>query len=94
MCSIPLAALLNATYRKNKNRMSIIPIKGRQKGVLKVRGSNLEEILGDDSESLCVIADAFEVGVLIQHRVVGIQEEVKGVLVQEVHLGEDTKNDY
>lgn len=53
-------------------------------------GSNLEEVLGDDIESLCMIADAFEVGVLIQHRVVGVQEKVKGVLVQEVHLEQDT----
>lgn len=54
-------------------------------------GSNLEEVLGDDSESLIMITDAFEVGVLIQHCVVGVQEEVKGVLVQEVHLEQDRK---
>ena len=40
-----------------------------------------------------MIADALEVGVLIQHSVVCIQEEVKRVLVQEVHLEEDTNND-
>lgn len=33
-----------------------------------------------------MIADALEVGVFIQHSVVSIQEEVQGVLVEEVHL--------
>lgn len=40
-----------------------------------------------------MIGDALEVGVLVQHRVVGIQEKVEGVLVQEVHLEQDTKRD-
>lgn len=40
-----------------------------------------------------MISDALQVGILIQHRVVGIQEEVKGVLVQEVHLEQDKKDD-
>ena len=53
--------------------------------------SNLEEVFGEDSESLCMITDALQVGVLIQHSVVCIQEKVKGVLVQEVHLQQDTK---
>lgn len=57
--------------------------------ILKICGSNLEEVLGEDSESLCMIADALKVGVLIQHSVVGIQEKVKGVLVQKVHLERD-----
>lgn len=57
-------------------------------------GSNLEEVLGDDGESLWMIADALEVGVLVQHCVVGIQEKVKGVLVQEVHLEQDTKKSF
>lgn len=57
--------------------------------ILKMCGSNLEEVLGEDSESLCMIADALKVGVLIQHGVVGIQEKVKGVLVQKVHLEQD-----
>lgn len=38
-----------------------------------------------------MVTDALEVGVLIQHRVVGVQEKVKGVLVQEVHLEKDRK---
>lgn len=48
--------------------------------------SNLEEVFGDDSESLRMITDALEVGVLIQDSVVCVQEKVKRVLVQEVHL--------
>lgn len=40
-----------------------------------------------------MIADALQVGVLVQHSMVGIQEKVKGVLVQEVHLEQDTKKD-
>lgn len=40
-----------------------------------------------------MIANALKVGVLIQHGVVGIQEKVKGVLVQEVHLEQNTKKD-
>lgn len=53
--------------------------------------SNLEEVLGQDGKSLRVVSDALQVGVLIQHGVVGVQEKVKGVLVQEVHLERDTK---
>jgi len=55
-----------------------------------MRGSNLEEVLRDDIESLCMVTDVLEVGILIQHRVVGIQEKVKRVLIQEVHLERDT----
>lgn len=33
-----------------------------------------------------MITDALKVGVFIQHSVVGIQEKVQGVLVEEVHL--------
>lgn len=36
-----------------------------------------------------MITDALKVGVLIQHGVVGVQEKVKGVLVQEVHLEQE-----
>lgn len=54
-------------------------------------GPNLEEVFGEDSKSLWMIANALEVGVLIQHSVIGIQEKVKGVLVQEVHLEKNTK---
>lgn len=36
-----------------------------------------------------MIADALKVGVLMQHGVVGVQEKVKGVLVQEVHLEQE-----
>lgn len=39
-----------------------------------------------------MIADALEVLVLVQHSVVGIQEKVKRVLVQEVHLKKYTKS--
>lgn len=39
-----------------------------------------------------MVADALEVGILIQHRVVGVQEKVKRVLVQEMHLEQETKN--
>lgn len=48
--------------------------------------SYLEEVLGDEVESLRVVADALQVGVLVQHRVVRVQEEVERVLVQEVDL--------
>lgn len=54
-------------------------------------GSNLEEVLGDDSKSLCVISCVLQVGILIQHSVVGVQEKVKRVLVQEVHLEHGAK---
>lgn len=50
------------------------------------RVSNLKKVFGDDSESLRMVADVLEVGVLVQHCVVRVQEEVKGVLVKEVHL--------
>lgn len=53
--------------------------------------SNLEEVLGQDIESLRVVCDALQVWVLIQHGVVRVQEKVQGVLVQEVHLWTDTK---
>lgn len=33
-----------------------------------------------------MVTDALEVGVFIEHSVVSIQEKVKGVLVEEVHL--------
>lgn len=36
-----------------------------------------------------MITDALEVGVFIEHSVVRIQEKVKGVLVEEVHLEEN-----
>lgn len=49
----------------------------------------LEEVLSDEGEPLCMIAYALEVGVLVQHRVEGVQEKVKRVLVQEVYLEQD-----
>lgn len=36
-----------------------------------------------------MITDALEVGVFIEHGVVRVQEKVKGVLVEEVHLEEN-----
>lgn len=45
--------------------------------ILKRCGSNLEEVLGEDRESLRMIADTLQVGILIQHSVVGIQEKVE-----------------
>lgn len=39
-----------------------------------------------------MVTDALQVGVLIQHRVVGVQEEVERVLVEEVHLHEGSKH--
>lgn len=53
--------------------------------------SNLEEVLGQDIESLRVVCDALQVGVLIQYGVVGVQEKVQGVLIQEVHLERETE---
>ena len=50
----------------------------------------LEEVLGDEVQPLRVVADALQAGVLVQHRVVRVQEEVQRVLVQEVDL--DTGN--
>lgn len=46
----------------------------------------LEEVLSDERESLWMVTDALEVGILIQHCVVGVQEKVKRVLVQKMHL--------
>lgn len=37
----------------------------------------LEEVLGDDREALCVIGGALQVGVLIEHIVVDVQEELQ-----------------
>ena len=51
----------------------------------------LEEVLGDDIQALGVVGEALQVAVLVQHRVVAVQEEVERVLVQEVHL-EDRKS--
>jgi hypothetical protein len=48
----------------------------------------LEEVLGYDGEALCVIGGTLQVGVLIQHVVVDVQEELQRVLVQEVNLEE------
>ena len=46
----------------------------------------LEEVLGDEVQPVRVVADALQTGVLVQHRVVRVQEEVQRVLVQEVDL--------
>lgn len=46
----------------------------------------LEEVLGDDGEALRVVGDALQVRVLVQDVVVDVQEELQGVLVQEVYL--------
>jgi len=46
----------------------------------------LEEILRYDGEALRVVSDALEVRVLIQDVVINVQEELEGVLVQEVDL--------
>lgn len=56
--------------------------------------SYLEEVLCDHGESLRVVVDALEVGVLIQDSVVGVQEKVKRILVQEVHLQKKKKGIY
>lgn len=56
-----------------------------------MRASDLEEVLGQDGKPLRVVSDALQIGVLIQYGVVGVQEEVQGVLVQEVHLGRGTE---
>lgn len=96
-CSMPLAALLNTTYIPPKKQTwanCCFQSYDERKGVsvFKMCGSYLEEVLGDDGESLWMIADALEVLVLVQHSVVGIQEKVKRVLVQEVHLKKYTKS--
>lgn len=51
--------------------------------------SNLEEVFGEDSQPLRMITDALEVGVFVEDRVVCVQEKLKGVLVEEVHLEEN-----
>lgn len=38
-----------------------------------------------------MISCVLQVGILIQHSVVGVQEKVKRVLVQEVHLEQGAK---
>lgn len=40
-----------------------------------------------------MVTNTLEVGILIQHRVVDVQEKVKRVLVQKVHLEKKTGND-
>ena len=50
------------------------------------RAPYLEEVLGDDGEALRVVGDALQVRVLVQDVVVDVQEELQGVLVQEVYL--------
>lgn len=37
----------------------------------------LEEVLGYDGEALCVIGGTLQVGVLIQHVVVDVEEELQ-----------------
>lgn len=46
----------------------------------------LEEILRYDGQALRVVGDALEVRVLIEDVVINVQEELEGVLVQEVDL--------
>ena len=48
---------------------------------------HLEQVLGDDGETRWMLCDSFGVWVLIQHRVEDLQEELQGILVQEVNLG-------
>lgn len=53
-CSIPLATLLKATYiQKNKRHVYFIhATQENEPLVFKMCGSNLEEVLGDESKSL------------------------------------------
>lgn len=46
----------------------------------------LEEVLGYDGEALRVVCHPLQVRVLIQDVVVDVEEELEGVLVQEVYL--------
>lgn len=85
---MPLAALLNATCKRTSISATA---KENEPLNFKTCVSNLEEVLGQDIESLRVVSDALQVGVLIQHGVVGVQEKVQGVLIQEVHLGRERK---
>lgn len=51
---------------------------------------HLEEVLRYAGEALRVVRDALQVRVLVQDVVVDVQEELEGVLVQEVYLGAGT----
>lgn len=70
-------------------RKQSLKIDSNQNNISAGTCSNLEEVLGEDGESLRMIADALEVGVFVEHRVVRVQEKLEGVLVEEVHLEEN-----
>lgn len=56
-CSIPLATLLNATYIPEKNTFYCYTPNTKVPCCYQVYRSDLEEVLGDESESLRMVAD-------------------------------------
>lgn len=52
----------------------------------RVRAPHLEEVLRYDGQALRVVREGLQVRVLVQDVVVDVQEELQGVLVQEVYL--------
>lgn len=87
-CSMPLATRLNATWGRERPTLRSLgqDLPPSRPDRAKRQVLYLEEILRYDGEALCVVGDALEVGVLVQNIVVNVQEELEGVLVQEVDL--------
>lgn len=86
-CSMPLATRLNATWAQKWETL-LLP---RDRARTSPRGSrapapHLEEVLRYAGEALRVVRDALQVRVLVQDVVIDVQEELEGVLVQEVYL--------
>lgn len=46
----------------------------------------LEQVLSDEGQALHVVTHTLQVGILIQHSMVDVQEKVERVLIKEVHL--------
>lgn len=87
-CSMPLATRLNATWGRERATLRSLShdLPPSRPDRAKRRALYLEEILRYDGEALRVVGDALEVGVLVQNVVINVQEELQGVLVQEVDL--------
>lgn len=85
---MPLATRLNATWGREWPTLRSLShdLPPSRPDRAKRQVLYLEEILRYDGEALRVVGNALEVGVLVQNIVINVQEELEGVLVQEVDL--------
>lgn len=91
-CSMPLATRLNATWAQKQEMLLLLRdrVCTSPRGNRHVPAPHLEEVLRYAGEALRVVRDALQVRVLVQDVVIDVQEELEGVLVQEVYLrGQD-----